>query len=75
MITQVDATFANGVLTPDTPLPLAEQTRVRVTVETREDWTPEKAAAAWSALQARLKRNPIHSGGQRYTRDELHERD
>jgi len=33
MITHVDATLTNGVLKPDQPLPLADQTRVRLTIE------------------------------------------
>ncbi|MGL6072920.1 MAG: hypothetical protein ACRC8S_02040 [Fimbriiglobus sp.] len=75
MITQVDATFANGVLTPDTPLPLAEQTRVRVIVETREDWTPEKGREALEAYKVWVKEHPLDFGGTQYTRDEIHERD
>jgi predicted DNA-binding antitoxin AbrB/MazE fold protein len=74
MTTRVEATFTNGVLKPDQPLPLPDQTRVRLTVEPIEEWSPEKARAAWEALQARLKERPINSGGLRFTRDELHER-
>ena len=74
MTTRVDATLTNGVLKPDHPLPLPDQTRVRLTVEPIEEWSPEKARAAWEALLARLKERPINSGGVRYTRDELHER-
>jgi len=33
MVTQVDATLSNGVLKPDKPLALADQTRVRLTIE------------------------------------------
>jgi hypothetical protein len=74
MTTQITATFVNGMLKPDEALPLADQTRVRLTIEPIEDWSPEKARAAWESLQARLKEHPIDSGGVRYTRDELHER-
>ena len=74
MTTQVEATFTHGVLQPDTPLPLAEQARVRLTIAPVEEWSPEKAQSAWEAIQARLKEHPIHGGGTRYTRDELHER-
>jgi hypothetical protein len=45
-----------------------------LTIEPIDDWSPEKARAAWESLQARLKEHPIHGGGRRYTRDELHER-
>jgi len=72
--TQMTATVVNGMLKPDQTLPLADQTRVKLTIEPIEDWSPEKARAAWESLQARLKEHPIDSGGVRYTRDELHER-
>jgi predicted DNA-binding antitoxin AbrB/MazE fold protein len=71
----IDATFANGVFTPDAPLPLPEQSRVRITVESIQSWTPELTSAAWESIQARLIQHPIHGGGIRFTRDELHERD
>jgi hypothetical protein len=74
MTTQITATVVGGMLKPDQALPLAEQTRVRLTIEPIEDWSVEKARAAWEALQARLKEHPIDGGGVRYTRDELHER-
>jgi hypothetical protein len=74
MTTQVTATVVNGMLKPDEALPLAEQSRVRLTIEPIDDWSPEKARAAWESLLAFLKEHPIDSGGLRYTRDELHER-
>ncbi|MBO0696909.1 MAG: antitoxin family protein [Zavarzinella sp.] len=74
MTTQVDATLTNGVFKPDRPLPLPDQARVRLTVEPIPEWSPERARAAWEAIRARLRQRPLHFGGQRYTRDELHER-
>lgn len=74
MTTHVSATWTGGVLKPDAALPLPDQTRVRLTVEAIEEWSPEKARAAWEALQARLQERPINSGGLRFTRDELNER-
>jgi predicted DNA-binding antitoxin AbrB/MazE fold protein len=77
MTTQVEATLINGVLKPDQPLSLPDQTRVRLTIESIDpiaEWSPEKAQAAWEAIQARLKERPIHGGGVHYSRDELHER-
>jgi predicted DNA-binding antitoxin AbrB/MazE fold protein len=74
MTTQVEATLTNGVLKPDRPLALPDRARVRLTIEPIEEWSPEKARAAWEAIQARLKERPIHGGGMRFTRDELHER-
>jgi len=74
MTTQVEATFSNGVLRPDQPLPFADQARVRLTIEPVEEWSRAKALAALESIQARLQERPIHGGGVRYTRDELHER-
>ena len=74
MVTHVDAILINGVLKPDQPLSLADQTRVRLTVEPIDAWTPDKAQAASVAIEARLRQRPIHGGSLRYSRDELHER-
>jgi hypothetical protein len=72
MATHVEATFSNGVLTPDRPF--AEQTRVRLEITPVEESTREKALAALKAIEERLQKRPVHGGGVRYTRDELHER-
>ena len=74
MSTQVTATFVGGMLKPDQDLALADQSRVRLTIEPIEDWSQQAATAAWEALKARLRERPIHGGGKRFTRDELHER-
>lgn len=74
MTTQVEATLINGVLKLDQQLPLPDQTRVRLTIEPIEESSWEKALAAWEEIKARLKEHPLHFGGQRCTRDELHER-
>ena len=74
MTSQVTATFTNGVLKPDQALPLADQTRVKLTIEPIEEKSHETALAAWEALKAQIKEKPLHFGGQRFTRDELHER-
>jgi hypothetical protein len=74
MITHVNATFVNGMLKPDEALPLAEQSRVRLTIESFEDWSQGGASKAWEALKARLRAHPICGRGRRFTRDELHER-
>lgn len=78
MTTQFTATVVNGMLKADGPLPFAEQSRVRLTIEPMDDRSqaapPAQALAAWEAIQARLEERPIHGGGLRYTRDELRER-
>jgi hypothetical protein len=72
MTTQVTATVVGGMLKLDQNLALAEHTRVKLTIEPLvENHDP---AAAWAALQARLRQRPIHASGLRFTRDELHER-
>ena len=73
-MTQVTATFKNGIFKPDEIVPLADHSRVRLTIEPIAEWSPEGARAAWEAIQTRLKEHPIHGGGLHYTRDELHER-
>jgi predicted DNA-binding antitoxin AbrB/MazE fold protein len=74
MTSQVTATFTNGVLKLDQKLPLADQTRVKLTIEPIEEKSHETSLAAWEALKAQIKEKPLHFGGQRFTRDELHER-
>jgi len=69
MTTEMTATVVNGMLKPDQTLSLADQTRVKLTIEPIEE-----ASAAWESLKARLRERPIHGGGKRFTRDELHER-
>lgn len=72
MKTQVTATFVGGVLKPDEELPLADQTRVNLTVETIAD--QPNSVAAWELLKAMIRQKPIHAAGLHFTRDELHER-
>jgi predicted DNA-binding antitoxin AbrB/MazE fold protein len=75
MTTTVTATFENGVLRPDETLALEEQARVRVTVEPLADeWTPEKGRAAWEALKKLMQEQPLHLGGERFSREELYDR-
>jgi hypothetical protein len=74
MTTQVTATVVGGMLKPDQALPLADHTRVKLTIEPIDQWSQEGAIAAWESLKARLRERPIHGGGKRFTRDELHER-
>jgi hypothetical protein len=72
MTTQVTATVVGGLLKPDQSLPLAEHTRVKLTIEPIGE--KHDPVTAWEALKARLRQRPIHGSGKRYTRDELHER-
>lgn len=72
MTTEVTATVVGGMLKPDQALSLADQTRVKLTIEPVE--AKPEPAAAWEALKARLEERPVHAAGRRFTRDELHER-
>ena len=74
MTTQVTATVVGGMLKPDEAISLADQSRVRLTIEPIEEWSEKTAVAAWESIKARLRDRPLHFGGVRYTRDELHER-
>jgi predicted DNA-binding antitoxin AbrB/MazE fold protein len=70
--TQVEATFTNGVLKPDRPLPLANETRVRVTIEPVEERL--SPIEAWAQLKQWIREHPLHGLGRHLSRDELHER-
>ena len=73
MSTDVTGTVLGGALKLDQPLSLPDQSRVRVTIQpvvSNEGWL-----RALDALQRLRQEHPIRSGGRRYTRDELHERD
>jgi hypothetical protein len=46
-----------------------------VTVEPLADeWTPEKGRAAWEALKKLMQEQPLHLGGEKFSREELHDR-
>jgi hypothetical protein len=51
------------------PSPLHLTTRLPI-----EEWSQERAMAAWEALKAEIQERHLHLGGRRYTRDEPHER-
>ena len=73
MTTQVMATVVGDMLRPDIALPLADHSRVRLTIETIDNTPLASGLAAWEEIKRRLKEKPLHLGGVRYTRDELHE--
>jgi len=72
MTTQITATVVGGMLKPDQALPLAEQTRVKVTIEPIEQQL--SPTEAWQSLKAWIQQRPLHGLGRHLTRDELHER-
>jgi predicted DNA-binding antitoxin AbrB/MazE fold protein len=74
IMTQViSATFENGVFKPDQQPNLAEQTKVRLLVETVESGA-ELSKKAWADLQQIWRTSKFNSHGDRLTRDQLHER-
>jgi hypothetical protein len=73
MTQTLTGTVVEGGLQLDQPITLPNQTKVNVTVSS-VGAAKADALAAWESLQARLTARPIHGGGKRYTRDELHER-
>lgn len=70
----VAGTIRNGSVVLDRAVDLPEECRVEVTIRPVEPSRDERIAA-WEAMRARIAARPANSGGQRFTRDELHERD
>jgi len=53
----VEATYENGVLKPERPLPLAEHEKVRVTIEPQTSWAERTAGLLqWAGDPAVLRR-------------------
>jgi hypothetical protein len=72
MLNHFTATVVDGMLRPDEPIGLPNESRVSVAIK------PESAAldslAALQSIQARLKLRPVSTDGRRFTRDQLHQR-
>lgn len=69
------ATFEDGVLKPHEPLHLLPHAKVRVTVEPLEGAESSSLREqAWESLRTLWRESPLDSGGDRLTRDQLHER-
>ena len=74
MTTQLMATVIGGELKLDDKLTLPDSARVKVTVEAVSDWR-EQMQRGVEEMERFLREHPLHLGGQRFTRDELYERD
>ena len=72
MTAHFTATVVSGIFKPDQPLPLAEQTRVRLTVEPIVETA--EPVQAWQAFKSWISQNSLRGLGRRLTRDELHDR-
>jgi predicted DNA-binding antitoxin AbrB/MazE fold protein len=69
------ATFEDGVLKPHEPLSLLPHSQVRVAVEILEDeQTQLQRREAWDTLEQLWQHSQLDSGGERLTREQLHER-
>jgi predicted DNA-binding antitoxin AbrB/MazE fold protein len=64
----IEATYENGVLKPDQPLPLQEHDKVRITVHTPTNWVQEtagiipcfnRALVEWAAMDPELDYPPM----------------
>lgn len=71
MTTRVTGTIVDGGLALDERVDLPDNCRVSVTIEPVKK--PD-GPTGWDGFEQLLRDRPIHSGGLRYTRDELHER-
>lgn len=76
------ATIVNGALQLDGPLDMPDRSRVEVTIEDRADVTteaeptpPGERQKAFERFRKLTEEQPLHLGGNRFTREQLHERD
>lgn len=69
----ITATFENGVFKPDDQPNLAHGARVELLV-TLTPVSRAEQQSAFTELEQFRKQHPIDSGGERLTRDQLHER-
>lgn len=74
MVQIVAATFRDGVFEPDVPPALADAARVRLVIETINSQEFEQREESWAMLERLWKVQRLDSGGDRLTRDQLHER-
>lgn len=74
MKTSFTGTIVNGMVQLDQPIGLADQSRVQVTLVPLSEGE-QQFQRALDALDELRRTHPIDSGGLRYTRDQLYERD
>lgn len=75
MVQVVAATFKDGVFKPDQRPDLSESTRVRLVVEPIRGDESARRDDAWATLQGLWNSSGFDSGGDRLSREQLHERD
>jgi predicted DNA-binding antitoxin AbrB/MazE fold protein len=71
----VDAKFEDGVFKPEKPLDIPPGTRVQLIIN-YVDWpiSQEEREKVWQEFDQLCEEISIDSGGERMTRDQLHER-
>jgi hypothetical protein len=74
MVHVLAATFEDGVFKPDERPALSDSARVRLVVQTMDGDESMRADESWAALQQLWSTSTFNSGGDRLTRDQLHER-
>ena len=74
MTTVIDAIYANGMLKPSKALPLRDQQRVRLIVQTIDRPSTANREAALRRFFAGVEAMNFHLEGPLPTREELHER-
>jgi predicted DNA-binding antitoxin AbrB/MazE fold protein len=74
MLKAIEAIYANGAFQPVDALDLADQQRVRLTVEVIPDDNGRARADAFRRVRERIARSSFSYGGPMPGRDELHER-
>ncbi|HUE71485.1 MAG TPA: antitoxin family protein [Pirellulaceae bacterium] len=73
MTTSISAIFDHGVFRPEAPVELPEGTRVTLTIDVASEERRKRQEAVEELLRVSAEIG-FDSGGQRLTRDELHER-
>jgi len=73
MVRIIKAIFSRGVLRPEEPLSLTEDQRVRVTIETLESESIDRASAI-ARFRESVRLSRFKSAAPYPSREELHER-
>jgi hypothetical protein len=74
MVQILGATFKDGVFKPDQRPTLSDSARVRLVVESIDDDESARRDESWATLQRLWNSSGFNSGGDRLTRQQLHER-
>jgi predicted DNA-binding antitoxin AbrB/MazE fold protein len=71
---EISLTYKDGVFRPDAPVAMPDGTRVRATLRSVTP-DPDKAARALEKIKQIRASGLYRSGGRKFTRDDMHERD